>query len=167
MIKEVRRFEDVQGSAIRFRNFAGKAGKYNAEGCRNFALLLRPDDADDMAREGWNVRWLSPRSDDEEPVPYLPIEVKFGSGRPPKIWQVTKRGKTILDEKTVQNLDWAEIESADIAINPYDWNVGGKSGRKAYLRTMFVNIAEDDFEDKYFDVPDSAQNIVDYEEDEN
>jgi len=26
---------------------------------------------------------------------------------------------------------------------------------------MYITIAEDDFEDRYYDIPDSAQNIVD------
>lgn len=158
---EVKRFENVDGRAIRFRNFAGKAGKFNAEGCRNFCLIIDPETADEFAKEGWNVRWLNPRDENEDPVPYLPVEVSYGKGRPPKVVQVTNHGKTQLDEKTISNLDWAEIQSADIALNPYHWEVSGKSGIKAYLKTMFVTIAEDDFEDKYYNIPDSAQNIVD------
>ena len=38
---EVKKFYDVDSKAIRFRNFAGKAGQYNAEGDRNFCLLLK------------------------------------------------------------------------------------------------------------------------------
>jgi hypothetical protein len=159
---EVKKFYDVDSKAIRFRNFAGKAGQYNAEGDRNFCLLLNPDDADEMIKEGWNIRFLNPKDPSDEPVPYIQIKVGFGGkGRPPKVVQVTKNGKTVLDEDTINNLDWAEIEKADIAINPYHYNVTGKQGIKAYLKTMYVTIAEDDFEDRYYDIPDSAQNIVD------
>lgn len=163
----VLKFFDVDGRAIRFRNFAGKAGTYNTEGDRNFCLLLTPEDADEMQHEGYNVRYLSPRDDNDEPQAYIQIKVAYRnrkgeSTRPPKIVQVTKHGKTELNEDTVQNLDWAEIEKADIAINPYEYNnVSGRSGIKAYLKTMYVTIAEDDFEDRYYDVPDSAQNITD------
>lgn len=155
------RFEDVDGKAIRFRNFSGKPGKFNAEGCRNFCLIIDPETADAFSKDGWNVRWLNPRNEDEEPLPYLPVEVSFGKGRPPKVVQVTKHGQTKLNEKTVSNLDYAEIESADIALNPYHWEVAGKSGIKAYLKTMYAKLAEDDFEDKYYDVPDSAVSSVD------
>lgn len=164
---DVLKFMDVEGRAIRFRNFAGKQGQYNTEGDRNFCLLLTPEDADEMQREGYNVRYLRPRDETEEPQPYIQIKVAYKnrngkSTRPPKIIQITKNGKTTLTEETVSNLDWADIEKADISINPYSYNnVSGRSGVKAYLRTMYVTIAEDDFEDRYLDVPDSAQNITD------
>lgn len=162
---EVKKFYDVVSGAIRFRNFAGKEGRYNKAGDRNFCLLLNPEDADEMLKDGWNVRFLDPRDEGDEPTPYIQIKVGFGGkGRPPKIVLVTKRGKTQVDEDTVNTLDWAEIEKADIAINPYHYEVNGKSGVKAYLKTMYVTIAEDDFEDRYYDVPDSAQNIVDEED---
>lgn len=162
---EVKKFYDVVSGAIRFRNFAGKEGRYNKAGDRNFCLLLNPEDADEMLKDGWNVRFLDPRDEGDEPTPYIQIKVGFGGkGRPPKIVLVTKRGKTQVDEDTVNTLDWAEIEKADIAINPYHYEVNGKSGVKAYLKTMYVTIAEDDFEERYYDVPDSAQNIVDEED---
>lgn len=162
---ETKIFKHVEAKAIRFRNFAGKEGRYNKEGDRNFCLLLHPDDADELLKEGWNVRFLDPRDEGDEPVPYIQIKVGFGGkGRPPKVVLVTKKGKTQLNEDTVNTLDFAEIEFADIAINPYSWSVNGKSGVKAYLKTMYVTIAEDEFEDQYYDVPDSAQNIVDVED---
>lgn len=157
---EVKKFEDVSGRAIRWRNFSGKAGKYNAEGDRNFCLLLDPESADQLQQEGFNVRYLNPRDEDELPTPYLSIKVAYGKGRPPKIVMLTKRGKTELDEESVSALDWAEIEKADIAINPYHYDVSGRTGIKAYLKTMYVTIQEDDFEDKYYDVPDSAKNAL-------
>lgn len=162
---EVKKFYDVVSGAIRFRNFAGKEGRYNKAGDRNFCLLLNPEDADAMLKDGWNVRFLDPRDEGDKPTPYIQIKVGFGGkGRPPKIVLVTKRGKTQVDEDTVNTLDWAEIEKADIAINPYHYEVNGKFGVKAYLKTMYVTIAEDDFEERYYDVPDSAQNIVDEED---
>lgn len=158
---EVRKFLDVDSKAIRFRNFEGKEGRYNQAGDRNFCLLLHPDDADEMVKEGWNVRFLQPRDEGDEPTPYIQIKVGFGGkGRPPKIVMVTSHGKTQLDEETVNALDWADIIKADIAINPYSYTVNKKSGIKAYLKTMYVTIAEDDFEDRYYDVPDSALNVM-------
>lgn len=157
---EVKKFLDVSGRAIRWRNFAGKAGKFNAEGDRNFCLLLDPDSADQLQNEGWNVRYLNPREDGDVPTPYIQVKVAYGKGRPPKIVMVTKRGKTELDEDSVSSLDWAEIQKADIAINPYEYDVHGRHGIKAYLKTMYVTIEEDDFEDRYYDVPESAKSIM-------
>jgi hypothetical protein len=80
---------------------------------------------------------------------------------PPKVVQITKAGKTILNEDSVSNLDWAEIDKADISIRPREYEPGKIS---AYLKTMYVTLVQDDFEDRYYDVPDSAQNIVDVED---
>ena len=164
---ETVKFYGVNGRLIRFRNFAGKPGQYNMEGDRNFCLLLAPEDADALQKDGYNVRYLRPRDESEEPQPYIQIKVAYRnrrgeSKRPPKIVQITSHGKTTLNEETITNLDWADIEKADIAINPHPYdNVNGRSGIKAYLKTMYVTIAEDDFESRYLDVPDSAQNITD------
>ena len=157
---EVKKFYDVPGTAIRWRNFEGKAGKFNAEGDRNFCLVIDPDSADTLQAEGFNIRFLKPRDESDDPVPYLPVKVAYGKGRPPKIVMMTKRGKTELDETSVSNLDWADIEKADIAINPYHYNVSGREGVKAYLKTMYVTIVEDEFEDRYYDVPESAKSIL-------
>lgn len=93
---EVKKFYDVQGSAIKWRNFEGKAGKFNAEGDRNFCLLIDPDSADVLQSEGFNIRYLKPREDGDVPVPYLPVKVAYGKGRPPKIVMVTKEERQIL-----------------------------------------------------------------------
>ena len=159
-------FKDVKPGAIRFRNFSGKEGKFNKEGDRNFCLLLHPDDADEMIKEGWNVRFLNPRDEGDEPTPYIQIKVGFGGkGRPPKIVMVSRKGQTQIGEDEVNILDWADIDFADIAINPYHYTVNGKSGIKAYLKTMYITIVEDEFEDQYYDIPDSAQNVIGDEED--
>lgn len=140
----------MEGVRIIFRNFAGKEGQYNREGDRNFAVLLDPATAEAMDADGWNVKILKPRSEEEgeEPQPYLPVSVNF-KGRPPKIVVVTTRGRNHLDESQVEMLDWADIVNVDLIVRPYEWTVNGKSGIKAYLQSMFVTIEEDPLEIKY------------------
>lgn len=137
--------EDVR---LIFRNFAGKQGMYNREGDRNFAVLLPQDIAEAMVRDGWNVKMLKAREEGEEPQPYISVSVNFG-GRPPTIKMMTSRNTVDLDESTIETLDKVDMETVDLVVNPYDWNVNGNSGRKAYLQSMYVKIIEDPLALKY------------------
>ncbi len=152
--------EDAQ---IRFRNFAGKGGKYNAEGKRNFCVLLPDLMAEQMADDGWNVKYLNPRDEDEKPQPYIQVNVNFEGFQPPKIFIITSHGKTQLDEDSVDALDWAEIEKVDLIINPYIWDVGDKTGVKGYLKSMYVTIVEDELEKKYGGFPGEGPEELPFE----
>ena len=49
-------------------NFAGRGGMYNREGDRNFLVVLDSVDiANELARDGWNVKIKEPR---EEGCPF-------------------------------------------------------------------------------------------------
>lgn len=141
----------MEGVRIIFRNFAGKEGQYNREGDRNFAVLLDEKVADAMTTDGWNVKWLKPREDDEDETEqaYLPVSVKYSAGRPPRIVIITSRGRTNMGEDEVEMLDWADITNVDLIVRPYEWNVSGKTGTKAYLQSMYITIEEDALEQKY------------------
>lgn len=149
----------IEGAKIGFRNFSGEEGRFNPKGRRNFCVFLEEDIAKDMEKEGWNVKWLQPREEGDEPQAYLQVKVVFGK-IPPKIVLVTGRGKTRLDEDTVNILDWAEIQNVDLVIRPYNWEVNGSTGVSAYIKTMYVTLREDEFESKYYDVPDSAASAM-------
>lgn len=141
----------MEGVRIVFRNFSGKEGQYNREGDRNFAVLLDDNVANTMAEDGWNVKWLKPREDaeeGEEDQAYLQVSVNF-KGRPPRIVMITSRGRTNLDENSIEMLDWADIQNVDLIVRPYEWNVNGKTGIKAYLQSIYVTIEEDALEQKY------------------
>lgn len=143
----------MEGVQITFRNFAGKEGQYNREGDRNFAVLLDDKVAQDMAADGWNIKYLKPREDDEDPheQAYLQVTVSF-KGRPPQVVLITSRGKSTLTEDEIEVLDWADIRNVDMYVRPYEWSVGGRSGVKAYLKSMYVTIEEDELEQKYADL---------------
>ena len=99
----------MEGVRIIFRNFAGKETQYNREGDRNFAVLLDDKTAKMMEKDGWNVKELKPRDDDEDalPQPYLPVAVGYKI-EPPRIVVITSRGHTNLDEDQVEMLDWVD-----------------------------------------------------------
>ena len=153
-------FLTIKNAKIFSRNFSGKEGKYNPEGRRNFCVHI--DDArtaEEMQRDGWNIRWLEPRDDGGERLPFIQVAVSY-KNIPPKVVLVSKRGQTRLDEDEVNMLDWAEIENIDLTINPSHWEVNGNSGIKAYLRSAYVTIFEDELDELYSNVPDSAQSSI-------
>lgn len=153
------KFISIENARICFRNFSGKAGRYNPEGRRNFCVLIDDDLANRLIEDGWNVRHLMPKDEGEKPQAYLQVSVSFNNF-PPKAVLVTSGGKTMLDEESINILDWAEISNVDLIVRPYNWEVNGKKGIKGYLKAIYVTIVEDEFENKYKDVPDSAVNVT-------
>lgn len=149
----------VENAQIGFRNFSGAAGKFNPAGRRNFCVFFDNKVGNMLADEGWNIRWLDPKDEGEAPRPYLQVAVSYDN-IPPTIVLVGKKGKTKLSNESINVLDYAEIENVDLVIRPYNWTANGKSGVKAYVKTMYVTIVEDEFADKYYDTPDSAVDAI-------
>ncbi len=139
-----------------FKNFSGEKDKYNPQGRREFCIVLDTETADALVEEGWNVKQLDPRDDDEAPTPYIKACIRFDN-IPPTIYMVTGKNnkKTLLTEETIGNLDYVQIEYADIILSPYCWEMetkdGVNSGIKAYVKTMYVKVEEDDLAAKYAD----------------
>jgi hypothetical protein len=138
----------VENAFIRFRNFSGKEARFNPAGVRTFTIDLDPVIANQMIADGWNVRYLEAREEGEEDIPIIQITVRFDI-RPPRIVLITANTRTQLDENSLEILDWADIENADLIARGFYWNVNGKSGTKAYLQSLFVTIREDALERKY------------------
>lgn len=138
----------IENARLIFKNFSGEESRFNRGGNRNFCVILDPAVAEDLVQDGWNIKYLRPREEDEEPTPYIPVTVAFGN-IPPKVTMIAGKTKTPLDEDSIGTLDYAEIANVDLIIRPYNWEVNGKTGVKAYLKTMYVTIEQDIFAGKY------------------
>lgn len=149
----------IENARIIFRNFAGREGMYNAEGDRNFSVLLDDELAETLKSDGWNVKHLKPREEGDTPQAYIQVSLKYRGRndkpvRPPTIVMITSRGRTGLTEDECEILDWVDIANVDLIIRPYQWAVSGKTGIKAYLKSIYITIQEDALSLKYQDVPE-------------
>lgn len=147
----------LEDAEILWPNFSGREGPFNQVGERGFSVVLPADIAAQMAEDGWNVKQTKPREEGDEPKPFVDVAVKYGKGRDPRIVMVTSRGRTTLDEGAIELLDYADIRVADMILNPSKWDVNGRNGIKAYLKTMFVTIEEDALERKYAEPVDEPR----------
>lgn len=141
----------LTNAEIFFRNFAGLERQYNTAGQRNFCVAIDPELAEKLAAEGWNVKYRKQFEEGDPVRPYLEVKVNFDSGRPPKCKLITKQnpnGKELTADE-VWTLDAVEIERVDLTINPSHWDVNGKKGVKAYLRSIFVTAYQDEIELMY------------------
>jgi hypothetical protein len=146
-------FEDAQ---LVFKNFTGKEGMYNREGERSFHVLLVPELAAQLESDGWGVKYLKKRPDDDPNTPpqaHLPVSVSYKI-KPPRIILITSTNRNEIGEKEVETLDYVDMAKVDFIVNPYNWVMhegtpNERRGVSAYLKTMFVWIREDYLEQKY------------------
>lgn len=148
MVTKNLELEDAVLGRGSYRNFAGEKTQYNAAGKRTFVILLDEASGRMLEEEGWHIRWREPRDEQDDPTALLTVEVKFGD-YPPKIMLINGSNRTMLDESNVAILDTAEIAKCDLIIRPYNWEVQGNSGTKAYLKSMYVTLQDDDFGGRY------------------
>lgn len=142
-------FMDAQ---ILFKNFAGEERKFNPAGNRNFCLVIEDEvQARQMFEEGWNVRILPPRTDDEVAKHYIPVAVSYRNNDsfPVCVYIVDGNQRTLLNEDTIGRLDHADIATVDLTIRPRYWDDNGQTKIKAYLKTMYVTLNVDELDQRY------------------
>lgn len=146
----------IENASIVYKNFAGTRDEYHP-GRRTFHVVLDDEEAAALEADGWNVRTKPSKADPEVMFHTLPVEARFDN-YPPKIVVISESSKkvTFLDESNVSRLDSAAIKTIDLMLSPSKWTNGGRSGIKAYLKTAYVTIEEDDLDLKYAALLDEA-----------
>lgn len=160
----------LEGCRLMWRNFAGEKRLYNENGKRQFAIPLEEPLALTLREIGWNVRDNSKKVEEAklqgnelELLYHLDVTVKMDSKNPPRIFLISKRwdeveqmekpSRTLLDEDTVGLLDVARFANVDLILRPYNWEMSGKKGVSAYLKTLFAELEQDELEQKYAHIP--------------
>ena len=139
----------IDDARIIYRNFSGEASQFNRAGDRNFSILIDTEEAKDaLVNEGWKVKIKPAREEGDMPFMHLPVKVKFNE-RGPLVYLQSGRNRTTLNEDTVKLLDSIDILGVDLDIRPYNWEVGGKSGRTAYLQSICVTQDVDRFAQRF------------------
>lgn len=149
----------IKDARIIYRNFRGEGSQFNPKGKRNFSIVFTDSElVNDLIEDGWKLKPLKQRDEDDEPAWQMPVEVKYrdmagNEVRPPEVYICTypngKLKKTRLTEETIGMLDFAEISNVDLVVRPYEWEMNGSTGIKAYLKAMYVTVVEDELADKY------------------
>lgn len=139
----------ITDARIVYRNFSGASSKFNREGDRNFSLVVDDEEIHNaLVENGWNVKVKPPRDEDEMPFITMPVKVKFND-RGPVAYLESDGNMVKLDEESIGMLDDIDIESIDMDIRPYDWEMNGKTGRSAYLQGIWVKQKVDRFAARY------------------
>ena len=144
-----RTYENIEFENVRiiFRNLSGRETQYNREGVRSFSVVIDDVDmAENMISNGWNVRAKQNR--DGETYYTLQVFARFDN-IPPRITLIDGKKRMDLTEETVSIIDNIDIRTVDLIIHPYYWEAAGKSGVKAYVKTMYVVAEKDRFAEKY------------------
>lgn len=138
----------IDNARVMFKNFSGEKTQYNREGDRNFCVVIPDDMVVKLENDGWNVKWLEPREEGDLPTPYIQVAVAY-KVKPPRIVLVKSNGQQNLTEETVSILDFADVSNYDLIIRAYEWEVNDKTGIKAYLKTLYATVQEDELERRY------------------
>ena len=136
-------------------NFSGDPERDRFGSDARQANIIIPDEAFalDLLENGFNVKVTKPRPEDEDYVPtyFVPIKLIYDSNWPPKVYLVVGDDvePKLLDEESIDTLDYCRILSVDAVLNPYHNPRTGKSS--LYVQTMYVvqDIESDPYANKW------------------
>lgn len=143
---------NIEDGILAYTNFSGKKSE---SGKRTVTFVIPDDIAQDLIKDGWNLRLETFEKQPDRSPRYLlncTIQYRTKDGRPkdPKIYLVRPNGLQHMTEETVDNLDGGvDILSVDAVIRPFYWEVGSRSGISAYINSMYITVKEEPVDAKY------------------
>ena len=141
--------EDLTKDEIIYRNFSGLGGEYNAEGKRNFNVVIRDEDvADELRNLGFRIK---PKKN-EEGAYTLKIHVNFSSKFPPDVTYILGNKKISVDEENAYLLDKKIPECVDLRFVGYKGKKSRDNFLDAYLDVLFFEAKRDLLYEKHADV---------------
>lgn len=130
----------IEDATLIFRNFSGEQQRYNPAGKRNVCVRIPEESEQQLIEDGWHLKYLKPRDEDERPTAYLKVNVSYYK-YPPEVYMIVHGRKVEVDEANIGKLDHLDIIKADIEISPYFYdNDDGKKGISAYLSSLYVTV---------------------------
>lgn len=134
----------IDDARLTFKNFEGRADKFNREGDRNFAVIIPDQELCDLLLNdtneygaAWNIKIKAPREEGDDPRMTMKVKVKF-TDFGPNVYLKSGNNTIKLDAESIACLDNIYMEKVDLDIRPYDDMVNGKPFRAAYLHSMHV-----------------------------
>lgn len=134
-------------------NFEGREEGYNRTGKREFNVKISADDAEELTRRGWNIKWSQPGKNHPNPdehvsEPYLKVSVGY-KFRPPTIVLIKDGKPSYITEDTIALVDSTEFSNVDMVITGSWYDVDGTTGYKAWLKEMYGTVVMTDMAKKY------------------
>lgn len=154
---------NVENAVIFWTNFKGEPTRFNPQGGkRTLNLALHPDIAEEMRKDGWNVKTREPYDEQDDILYHTECVLNMNSQYEPRVLLCSewngKRSMTRLHKDNVGMLDDIRYANVDLIVHPHVH----ENGRKGYVNTIVVTQAKSDlFGGKYddYDLRDSAPNM--------
>lgn len=128
----------INGAKLTHKNFEGRKTDYNTKGKRNFSIIIPSEElAEDLTRQGWKVKVNPPKEDGDKPFMYMPVNLFFNDFGP-DVFLESGDNVHQLYEDAIHRLDKMNILDVDLHIRPNNWEINGKTGRTAYVNSMWV-----------------------------
>lgn len=136
----IREFKNVKGADIIFRNFSGGPDVYSKGKDAGVYFHMKITDAsvaDELMRDGWNVKLMKKRHDDDPDEWHVKMNINFNSRVKPIVQSQTfgKNGLTRETPESIGDFDQVSIKYVNMECADWEYEPGKKS---VYVNKMKI-----------------------------